>query len=98
MVSYPSFSNVQPPKYSLGLRCRWIPNPQTDWGIVIGQIYIPNIQDLEGKNWSWLYLLLLDEDSPSRSWITIDYVDEEDLEAFPSELSKQDSDPDVEGL
>ncbi|MCU0550084.1 MAG: hypothetical protein MUC48_12110 [Leptolyngbya sp. Prado105] len=40
--------------------------------------------------WSWLYLLLLDPDSPSQQWLLADWVEEEQLEllAFsPSENS-----------
>lgn len=72
------------PKFSLGSRCRWIPNPNTDWGTVIGHVYIPTNHDRSSSEWSWLYLLLLDVDSPSRQWVAVDWVGEEDLELIPS--------------
>jgi hypothetical protein len=72
------------PQFSLGSRCRWIPNPNTDWGTVIGHVYIPTNHDRASSEWSWLYLLLLDVDSPSRQWVAVDWVGEEDLELLPS--------------
>ena len=80
---------VSSPKYSIGCRCQWIPTPATDWGTVIGQIYIPN--STEGKTadrWIWAYLLLLDPDSPSRQWLVTDWVDEENLEPLTSESTQ----------
>lgn len=72
---------VSSPKYSIGSRCRWIPTPATDWGTVIGQIYIPDsIGGRTADCWIWAYLLLLDPDSPSRQWLVTDWVDEENLE------------------
>jgi hypothetical protein len=81
---------VQPPKYRFGARCRWIPMPQTDWGTVIGQILIPEqVADHETPQWSWVYLLLLDADSPSRGWIVADWVGEQDLEPIPPDQEIQ---------
>jgi hypothetical protein len=75
---------VATPKYPLGSRCRWIPTPQTDWGTVIGQIYVPNpISQNKTTEWSWVYLLLLDLDSPSKCWVAVDWVSEDDLETLP---------------
>jgi hypothetical protein len=71
-------------KFSLGSRCRWIPNPNTDWGTIIGHVYIPTNDDHSSSEWSWLYLLLLDVDSPSRQWVAVDWVGEEDLELISS--------------
>lgn len=85
-VGFPE--NVQIPKYSLGDRCRWIPNPQTDWGTIIGQIYTSIETGHPESQWSWLYLLLLDADSPSRPWIAADWVEEEVLEQLPSGLTQ----------
>jgi hypothetical protein len=79
------------PKYQMGSRCRWIPNPHTDWGTIIGQIYSPYRLDPSSEvRWSWLYLLLLDPDSPSQQWLVADWVEEEQLEVIvftPSENS-----------
>jgi len=81
-AEFPTMASA--PKFSLGSRCRWIPNPKTDWGTVIGHVYIPTNHDRSSSEWSWLYLLLLDVDSPSRQWVAVDWVGEEDLELIPS--------------
>lgn len=84
-VSTPDFTNARQPKYLMGSRCRWIPTPQTDWGTVIGQVYAPDLNNPgETSQWSWLYLLLLDTDSPSQRWVGADWVSEEDLEFLPA--------------
>ncbi|HEY9627178.1 MAG TPA: hypothetical protein V6C84_07740 [Coleofasciculaceae cyanobacterium] len=95
----PDFTTIQNPQYSLGTRCRWILTLQTDWGTVIGQIYAPDLNNShEISQWSWLYLLLLDLDSPSRSWVVADWVDEKDLELLPSEQLPSLSEDDQEAL
>jgi hypothetical protein len=77
------------PAYSLGSRCRWIPNPHTDWGTIIGQIYSPYRLDHSSEvQWSWLYLLLLDPDSPLQQWLVADWVEEEQLELLASAPSE----------
>ncbi|BAU13948.1 hypothetical protein LEP3755_44910 [Leptolyngbya sp. NIES-3755] len=85
----PGFPNtIGLPKYPVGSRCRWIPTPATDWGIVIGQAYVPSkSEDTTLTQWAWSYLLLLDVDSPSRQWLLADWVDETDLEFFPTQPS-----------
>jgi hypothetical protein len=81
---FPDVINL--PKYPLGSRCRWVPNPATDWGTVIGQIYVPSrTEDKAATQWIWAYLLLLDSNSPSRQWLAADWVDEESLEPLPIE-------------
>jgi hypothetical protein len=77
--------SVDSPKYQVGERCRWIPTQHTDWGSIIGHIYLPRSDSShETPQWSWIYLILLDADSPSRGWIIADWVDEEDLELLPA--------------
>lgn len=75
--------NVPQPKYSIGDRCRWIPMTTADWGTIIGQVFAPiePIQ-LPTPQWSWLYLVLLDSNSPSRRWVATDWAEEGDLERF----------------
>ncbi|WP_225895243.1 hypothetical protein [Leptolyngbya sp. NIES-2104] len=80
-------NTISLPKYPVGSRCRWIPTPATDWGIVIGQTYIPSRAEAALTQWAWSYLLLLDADSPSRQWLVADWVDEADLEFFPTQPS-----------
>lgn len=92
----PNFTTARQAKYPLGTRCRCVPTPQTDWGTVIGQIYAPDQKN--SHQWSWLYLLLLDSDSPSRGWIVADWVDEEDLELLPAKHSQSISRTDREAL
>ncbi|NJL41365.1 MAG: hypothetical protein HC899_35145 [Leptolyngbyaceae cyanobacterium SM1_4_3] len=81
----PNFpETTQFPRYPFGTRCRWIPNPSTDWGTIIGQVYAPvETVELSDSQWSWLYLLLLDADSPSRTWLVADWVEEDSLELLP---------------
>lgn len=82
--------------YPLGSRCRWIPNPHTDWGTIIGQIYSPyRLGRSSEVRWSWLYLLLLDPDSPSQPWLVADWVEEEQLELLVSAPSENS---DLEGF
>lgn len=91
-----NFSKHLPtPKYSVGDRCRWIPMPETDWGTVMGSVYAPDHFNSYPKSRSaWVYLLLLDIDSPSRQWTETDWVDEEDLELIdpqiPSSISSSE--------
>jgi hypothetical protein len=85
----PDFAAAQVPKYSIGSRCRLVSQPCSEWGTIIGQIYAPVFKDLDKARqktdrWSWIYLILLDADSPSRGWIIADWVDEEDLELLPA--------------
>jgi hypothetical protein len=98
VVIPPDFAAAQVPKYSIGSRCRLVPQPCSEWGTIIGQIYAPVFKDLDKARqkkidqWSWIYLVLLDTDSPSRGWIIADWVDEEDLELLPAvqDLSASD--------
>jgi hypothetical protein len=89
VVTLPDFAAAQLPKYSIGNRCRLAPQTHSEWGTIIGQIYAPVFKDLDKARqktdrWSWIYLILLDTDSPSRGWIIADWVDEEDLELLPA--------------
>jgi hypothetical protein len=97
VVIPPNFATAQLPKYSIGSRCRLVPQPHSEWGTIIGQIYAPVFKNLDKARqktdrWSWIYLILLDTDSPSRGWIAADWVDEEDLELLPAgqDLSASD--------
>ena len=74
---------IQNPKYAIGDRCRWIPTNATDWGTIIGQVIAPveSVQSTTSQ-WVWLYLVLLDLDSPSRQWVATDWAEEGDLERF----------------
>jgi hypothetical protein len=77
--------NIQLPKYAIGDRCQWIPVNTTDWGTIIGQVLTPVEQfQATDPHWIWLYLVLLDSDSPSRQWVTTDWAEEDDLESFYS--------------
>ena len=84
--------HVLVPKYSVGDRCRWIPLPETEWGTIIGLVYMPGSSDKQSSlQWVWVYLLLLDLDSPSRGWVDADWVEEEDLELFSSQTPSTNS-------
>ena len=73
--------NIQLPKYEIGDRCCWIPMNTSDWGTIVGQVLAPVKPDQSTtSHWVWLYLVLLDLDSPSRRWVTTDWAEEDDLE------------------
>ncbi|NCR21303.1 MAG: hypothetical protein EWV49_00685 [Microcystis aeruginosa Ma_QC_Ch_20071001_S25] len=79
------FLDARPPRFPFGSRLRWLPLDDlvlTDWGIVIGRFYgyAP-----ESGRWLWCYLLLLDPDSPSARWCTVDTAWECDLELLEDE-------------
>lgn len=78
-----SFPNVEMPQFLYGDRLRWISDGEvTDWGIVIGRFYsfAPH-----SCHWAWCYLIWLDPDSSSSSWVTADIAWEEDLEPMEAE-------------
>lgn len=77
--------SIQPPKYAIGDRCGWIPMNSTDWGTIIGQVLAPvELVQPTTPQWIWIYLVLLDSNSPSRQWVTTDWAEEDDLERFDS--------------
>jgi len=78
------------PQYSCGSRCRWIPNPNTDWGTIIGLMYLPCETADADPQWGWVYLLRLDWDSPSRAWVSTDWVEEDQLEPLNSPVPTND--------
>ena len=73
--------NIRPPQYAIGDRCCWISLSTTDWGTIVGQVLAPvELDESTTLQWVWLYLVLLDLDSPSRQWVTTDWAEEDDLE------------------
>jgi len=71
------------PSFLYGDRLRWRnSDSNTDWGIVIGRFYsfAPHLYC-----WSWSYLIWLDKDSVSATWISTDIAWEEDLEPMEKE-------------
>lgn len=62
---------LEVPKYDIGTRCQWVPPTElTDRGTIIGRAFVPLEKTEDGcLDWSWLYLVFLDLDSPSRSWV-----------------------------
>jgi hypothetical protein len=78
------------PKYPIGHRCRWIPMTTTDWGTIIGQVFAPiGTNQTDIPQWGWLYLVFLDPDSPSRSWVVAEWAEEDDIELL--KLSESNS-------
>ncbi len=78
-----NFPNVILPRYKEGQSLGWISDNQpTDWGIVIGRFYnyAPHL-----KQWSWCYLIWLDNKSPSADWIIADTAWEDDIKLFEEE-------------
>ena len=85
-VELPSnFPDVQTPRYLEGEKLRWITQDENaDWGVVLGRFYnyAPH-----RRRWTWCYLIWLDKNSPSASWILADTAWEEDLELLQIENS-----------
>lgn len=68
---------VPPPKFQIGDRVRWQPQPTEDFGTITGLHYAP-AQHLE--SWAWKYTVWLALSSPSQGWISSDSAWEPDLE------------------
>lgn len=83
-ISLPTnFPDVEMPQFLYGDRLRWLSDGQaTDWGTVIGRFYSFASHSC---CWRWCYLIWLDPDSPSSSWITADIAWEDDLEPMQLE-------------
>jgi hypothetical protein len=81
-----NFPDVETPLFLYGDRLRWLSDGQaTDWGTVIGRFYsfAPH-----RCRWRWCYLIWLDPNSPSSSWIMADIAWEEDLEPMQPEKAQ----------
>jgi len=65
------------PKFQIGDRVRWQPQPTEDLGTITGIQYTP-AQGLQ--SWAWRYIVWLDLQSPSQQWIRADTAWETDLE------------------
>ncbi|MEM8806044.1 MAG: hypothetical protein AAGF01_08465 [Cyanobacteria bacterium P01_G01_bin.38] len=79
-----TFPDVEMPRFLYGDRLCWKTNSNaTDWGIVIGRFYsfAPHC-----CRWRWCYLIWLDPDSPSFTWVRADIAWEDDLEPLETEL------------
>lgn len=65
------------PKFTIGDRVRFVPMPAEDFGIVAGLHFAPaeHLQD-----WTWRYVVWLDDHSPSRQWTCSDLAWEDDLQ------------------
>jgi hypothetical protein len=74
-------SQVPVPRFQIGDRVRWQPQPTEDFGTITGIQYAP-AQHLQ--IWVWKYTVWLDQHSPSRLWLTSDTAWEPDLEALPT--------------
>ena len=72
------------PKHDIGTRCQWVPPTDlTDRGTIIGRAFVPVGKKEQGcLGWNWLYLVFLDPDSPSRSWVVAEWVGENDIEVI----------------
>lgn len=74
-------NRVPPPKFQMGARVRWRPQPTEDFGTITGIQYAP-AQHLQ--TWAWKYTVWFDLQSPSRLWLMSDTAWEFDLEALPT--------------
>lgn len=89
--NFPASAEI--PKYMVGDRCRWIPMTTTDWGTIIGRVFIPvQTGPRIELSWSWLYFIFLDEDSPSRAWVIADWAAEDDIEPLPLRADSESDD------
>ncbi len=73
--------HIPTPRFQLGDRVQWQPQPTQDFGTVTGIQYVPapHLQ-----TWAWKYIIWLDRHSPSRLWILTDTAWETDLEVLPA--------------
>lgn len=77
------------PLFWLGDCLSWKPlgtQAKTDFGVVVGYLYLPAAH--RAFQWSWKYLILLDKDSPSSAWTVVDAAWEEDLQPVAEEDAK----------
>ncbi len=73
------------PKFQLGDRVRFVPIPSNDFGIITGLQFAP-AEHLE--DWTWRYVVWLDDQSPSRAWTCSDLAWEDDLQLlFPAPIN-----------
>jgi hypothetical protein len=80
-----TFPDVEMPRFLYGNRLRWIAKDEiTDWGTVIGRFYSFASHRC---HWRWCYLIWLDPDSPSSTWVKVDIAWEDDLEPLESEAT-----------
>lgn len=78
-----TFPDVDMPRFLYGDRLRWLSNHETtDWGVAIGRFY--NFAPHRCR-WHWCYLIWLDPDSPSSTWVKADIAWEDDLEPLAVE-------------
>jgi len=76
-------NETEPPRFLYGDKLRWIPmNGGADWGTVIGRFYGFASHYC---SWKWCYLIWLDKESPSSTWVIADTAWEEDLEPMVEE-------------
>ena len=68
------------PKFQIGDRVRWQPQPTEDFGTITGLHYAP---DHHLQSWAWKYTVWLSLSSPSHGWISSDMAWESDLELAP---------------
>ena len=73
-------ATIPAPKFQIGDRVRWQPQPTEDFGTITGVQYAP-IYPL--PIWAWKYTIWLDIQSPSRLWVRSDIAWEVDLEPLP---------------
>ena len=73
-------ATVPAPKFQIGDRVRWQPQPTEDLGTITGLHYAP-VQHLQ--SWAWKYTVWLALSSPSQRWIRSDMAWESDLEPAP---------------
>jgi hypothetical protein len=80
-ASFPNDAKM--PSYLYGDKLRWIPvNSDSDFGTVIGRFYSFASHHC---SWQWCYLIWLDKESPSSTWVVADTAWEEDLEPMVKE-------------
>lgn len=72
--------HIPNPKFQIGERVQWQPQPSSDFGTITGLQYAPIHAPYR---WGWKYTIWLDRHSPSRLWITTDTAWEIDLEFLP---------------
>lgn len=79
---------ISNPRFQLGDRVQWQPQPCQDFGTITGIQYAP-ASHLQA--WAWKYIIWLDRHSPSRSWVITDTAWEIDLEPLTAVTHSQGS-------
>lgn len=78
--------HIATPKFQIGSRVQWHPQPTQDFGTITGIQYAPAPHL---HSWTWKYNIWLDRHSPSHPWVKTDTAWEMDLTALAVDSQHQ---------